>query len=179
VEFFDENQYLYFSSVAENLIFGTPNKHEFANAHLPKNEYFLEFLKQADLNRTLLSLGAEMAKQTVDILGNLPPDSVFFEQSPIAAEELDGYKVLVEQLKKKKLHELTDTDRQMLLEISLRFTPGIHKIPPGFIKWCRCPRYWKHLFWRDVPYFARKLPAMILRQSHFTRWPNIFIHRRF
>ena len=52
VEFFDENQYLYFSSVAENLIFGTANKNEFAYANLPKNEYFLEFLKQADLNRT-------------------------------------------------------------------------------------------------------------------------------
>jgi ABC-type multidrug transport system fused ATPase/permease subunit len=128
VEFFDENQYLYFSSVVENLIFGTANKNEFEYANLPKNKYFLEFLKQADLNRTLLSLGAELAKQTVDILGNLPPDSVFFEQSPIAAEELDEYKVLVEQLKKKKLHELTDTDRQMLLEISLRFTPGIHKM---------------------------------------------------
>jgi ABC-type multidrug transport system fused ATPase/permease subunit len=128
VEFFDENQYLYYSSVAENLIFGTPNKDEFANANLPKNEYFLEFLKQADLNRTLLSVGSELAKQTVDILGNLPPDSVFFEQSPIAAEELDEYKVLVEQLKKKKLHELSDTDRQMLLELSLRFTPGIHKM---------------------------------------------------
>jgi ABC-type multidrug transport system fused ATPase/permease subunit len=128
VEFFDENQYLYHSSVAENLIFGTPNRDEFANANLPKNEYFLEFLKQADLNRPLLSLGTELARQTVDILGNLPPDSVFFEQSPIAAEELDAYKVLVEQFKKKKLHELTEPDRQMLLELSLRFTPGIHKM---------------------------------------------------
>ena len=130
VEFFDENQYLYYSSVAENLIFGTPNKDEFANANLSKNEYFLEFLKQADLNRPLLSLGSELAKQTVDILGNLPADSVFFEQSPIAAEELDEYKMLVEQLKKKKLHEISDTDRQMLLELSLRFTPGVHKMVP-------------------------------------------------
>jgi len=128
VEFFDENQYLYYSSVAENLIFGTPNRDEFANANLSKNEYFLEFLKQADLNRPLLSLGSELAKQTVDILGNLPPDSVFFEQSPIAAEELDEYKMLVEHLKKKKLHEISDTDRQMLLELSLRFTPGVHKM---------------------------------------------------
>ncbi len=128
VEFFDENQYLYFSSVAENLIFGTPNTDEFANPNLSKNQYFLEFLKQADLHRPLLSLGAELAKQTVDILGNLPPDSVFFEQSPIAAEELNEYKLLVEHLKKKKLHELSDSDRQKLLELSLRFTPGIHKM---------------------------------------------------
>ena len=128
VEFFDEDKYLYFSSVAGNLIFGTPNKDAFAIANLSKNEYFLEFLKLADLNRPLLSLGAELAKQTVYILGNLPPDAVFFEQSPIAAEELEAYKLLVEQLKKKKLHEFSETQRQKLLDLSMRFTPGIHKM---------------------------------------------------
>ena len=128
VEFFDEDQYLYHSSVAENLIFGTPSKAEYNIANLSTNEYFLKFLKQADLNRPLLSTGADLAKQTVDILGNLPPDAVFFEQSPIAAEELDEYKLLVERLKKKRLHELSDADRQKLLELSLRFTPGIHKM---------------------------------------------------
>ena len=128
VEFFNENQYLYYSSTAENLIFGTPQKIEFANANLAKNEYFLEFLNQSDLHRPLLSLGAELARQTVDILGNLPPDAVFFEQSPITAEELQDYKELVEHLKKKKLHQLADLDRQRLLELSLRFTPATHKM---------------------------------------------------
>jgi len=128
VEFFNENQYLYYSSTAENLIFGTPQKIEFANANLAKNEYFLEFLNQSDLHRPLLSLGAELARQTVDILGNLPPDAVFFEQSPISAEELQDYKELVEHLKKKKLHQLSDLDRQRLLEVSLRFTPATHKM---------------------------------------------------
>ena len=128
VEFFDEDRYLYYSNVAENLIFGTPNKNAYNISNLSKNEYFLDFLKQADLNRPLLSMGAELAKQTVDILGNLPPDAVFFEQSPIAAEELDEYKLLVEQLKRKKLHELSDEHHEKLLELSLRFTPGIHKM---------------------------------------------------
>jgi ABC-type multidrug transport system fused ATPase/permease subunit len=128
VDFFDEDRYLYYSNIAENLIFGTPNKEAYDISHLSRNEYFLEFLKQADLNRPLLSTGADLAKQTVDILGNLPPDAVFFEQSPIAAEELDEYKLLVERLKKKKLHELSDADHQKLLELSLRFTPGIHKM---------------------------------------------------
>jgi ABC-type transport system involved in Fe-S cluster assembly fused permease/ATPase subunit len=128
VEFFDENKYMYFSSVSENLIFGTANKDGFADINLSRNEYFLNFLKTADLTRPLLSLGANLCRQTVDILGSLPPDSVFFEQSPIKAEELEDYKVLVEQLKKKKLHELTGEDRQMLLELALRFTPGVHKM---------------------------------------------------
>jgi ABC-type transport system involved in cytochrome bd biosynthesis fused ATPase/permease subunit len=128
VEFFDENQYLFYSSVAENLIFGTPNKNDFMDANLSKNQYFLDFLKQADLTRPLVSLGAELARQTVDILGNLPPDAVFFEQSPIRPEELDEFKLLVERLKRKKLHELSAENHKKLLELGMRFVPGNHKM---------------------------------------------------
>ena len=128
VEFFDENRYLYYSSVAENLIFGTPNKNEFADANLCNNQYFLGFLKQADLTRPLLSLGADLARQTVDILGNLPPDAVFFEQSPISPDELDEFKILVEKLKRQKLHELSAENHEKLLELALRFVPRVHKM---------------------------------------------------
>jgi len=128
VEFFDENRYLYYSSVVENLTFGAPNKSDFSDENLSKNQYFLKFLKTADLTRPLLSLGVTLCRQTVDILGNLPPDAVFFEQSPISAEELDDFKLLVERLKKKKLHELEDDDHRKLLELALRFTPGVHKM---------------------------------------------------
>jgi len=128
VEFFDENKYLYYSSVAGNLTFGAPNKNKFATQNLAKNEYFLNFLDSADLTRPLLSLGANLCRQTVDILGNLPPDAVFFKQSPINADELEDYKILEEHLRKKRLHELDAEDRHHLLELALRFTPGTHKM---------------------------------------------------
>ncbi|MEJ2285382.1 MAG: ABC transporter ATP-binding protein/permease [Desulfobacterales bacterium] len=128
VEFFDENSYLFYSSVAENLTFGAPNRIEYADENLSSNPYFLKFLKRADLTRPLLSLGVTLCRQTVDILGNLPPDTVFFEQSPISAEELDDFKLLEEHLKKKRLHELDNDDHRKLLELALRFTPGVHKM---------------------------------------------------
>ena len=136
VEFFNENKYLYYSSVAENLTFGAPNREEFADENLSKNQYFLQFLKTADLTRPLLSLGVTLCRQTVDILGNLPPDAVFFEQSPISAEELDDFKLLVERLRKKKLHEMEADDHRKLLELALRFTPGVHKMAalPGILE---------------------------------------------
>lgn len=128
VEFFNEDKYLYHSDIAANLLFGSPNTASFASGNLIKNKYFLNFLAEADLTRPLLSLGAELSKQTVDILGNLPPDKVFFEQSPIAPDELDEYKSLVQRLKKTKLHRLAVQDREKLLQQSLRFTPGKHKM---------------------------------------------------
>jgi ABC-type oligopeptide transport system ATPase subunit len=109
-------------------LFGSPNTASFASGNLIKNKYFLNFLAEADLTRPLLSLGAELSKQTVDILGNLSPDKVFFEQSPIASDELDEYKSLVQRLKKTKLHRLAVQDREKLLQQSLRFTPGKHKM---------------------------------------------------
>ncbi|MBI5591891.1 MAG: ABC transporter ATP-binding protein/permease [Deltaproteobacteria bacterium] len=128
VEFFDENKYLYFSSVAENLFLGTPNDGSFSENNLPQNHYFLELLSKADLTTPLLSLGAELSRQTVDILGNLTPDPVFFEQSPISLEEWDEAILLVERLKRTRLLQLSDTDRDYLLKLALRFKPGKHNL---------------------------------------------------
>jgi len=128
VEFFDENKYLYFSSVAENLFLGTPNDASFSENNLPQNLYFLKLLSQADLTTPLLSLGAELSRQTVDILGSLSPDPVFFEQSPISLEEWEEAILLVERLKRTKLLQLSDGDRNYLLQLALRFKPGKHKL---------------------------------------------------
>jgi ABC-type multidrug transport system fused ATPase/permease subunit len=127
VEFFNENKYLYFSSVSGNLTFGTSNKTEFDHTNLSQNGYFNRFLIDADLEEPLTNLGYRLANQMVDILGNLPPDEVFFEQSPIAPDELDNFRQIVERAKKHEPQEVKGQDRTMLLELALRFNPGVHK----------------------------------------------------
>jgi len=128
VEFFDEDEYLYHSSVAANLTFGSPNKETYTMERLPENDYFMRFADEADLTRPLLTLGGDLCRQTVDILGNLPPENVFFEQSPIYANELEGYKELAIRCAKKRLHQLSSQDRTNLLRLGLRFTPSVHKM---------------------------------------------------
>uniref|UniRef100_UPI0039EDFAEA ATP-binding cassette domain-containing protein n=1 Tax=Maridesulfovibrio sp. TaxID=2795000 RepID=UPI0039EDFAEA len=128
VEFYRDGQYLEYSSVAGNITFGHANDESFAGRNLVSNDYFLTFLKEAQLETPLLSLGRELAKQTVDILGNLPPDEIFFEQSPIPTDEFEGYKQLVARINETPLQELEDKDREMLLHLSLGFVPGKHKI---------------------------------------------------
>jgi len=128
VEFFEEDRYLYHSSVAANLLFGTSKRKEFSGPALAANRDFIAFLEKADLKRPLMELGADLARQTVDILGNLPPDKVFFEQSPIAPEELEDFKPLAQQTRRHKLHQLTPEERYKLLELALRFIPGRHKM---------------------------------------------------
>ncbi len=129
VEFFNENEYLYHSDIAGNIIFGTPTgDDDITKEEITRHSYFVDFLHEADLTRPLLSLGIELVRQTVDILGNLPPEAVFFEQSPIEPHELDDYKMLAERLRRKRLHQLSRHDREKLLEVALRFTPGQHKM---------------------------------------------------
>ncbi|GBC63486.1 antibiotic ABC transporter ATPase [Desulfonema ishimotonii] len=136
VEFYDTENYLFHSGIAENIIFGTTEEADFSIPHLNWNDYFLTFLDQADLTRPLLSLGAELARQTVDILGNLPPEAIFFEQSPLEPHELETYKNLVARLQKTRLHKLSIRDRQKLLDVALRFSPGQHKMVglPGILE---------------------------------------------
>jgi ABC-type multidrug transport system fused ATPase/permease subunit len=128
VEFFDENAYLSYSSIAENLTFGTANRPEFAHRNLTRSDYFMKFLGDEDLLRLLVNIGVQLARQTVDILGNLPPDNLFFEQSPMSAEELPTYRLVLEQLRRRKARELAPDDYLRLLDLALRFTPGIHKM---------------------------------------------------
>ncbi|NNG00276.1 MAG: ABC transporter ATP-binding protein/permease [Desulfobacteraceae bacterium] len=136
VEFYTEDKYLYYSGISNNLIFGTSNTEAFTASRLASNDYFMKFLNDADLTRPLLTLGAELTVQTVDILKNLPPDELFFEQSPIGLLELNTYKEVAGQLKKKKLHQLGREPRRKLLELALRFAPGRHKMAalPGLLE---------------------------------------------
>ncbi|MGB5745615.1 MAG: ABC transporter ATP-binding protein/permease [Desulfobacterales bacterium] len=128
VEFFDKEKYLFYSTVAKNLTFGSANLDSFREPNLSKNEFFLRFLQKVGLTEPLVALGTQLCRQTVNILGELPPDAAFFEQSPIRADELQEYKVLAEQLKKSSRLPADAGQSRMLLELALRFIPGRHKM---------------------------------------------------
>ncbi|MBI9088347.1 MAG: ATP-binding cassette domain-containing protein [Desulfobacterium sp.] len=127
VEFFNETKYLNYSSISDNIIFGTPIDTEFQANSLTKNPFFMQFLDQADLSTPLLALARNLAEQTVDILKIIPDEALFFDQSPIRPEEFDTYNTLVTEIRTKALHQIDPAQRSALLELALRFAPGIHK----------------------------------------------------
>jgi ABC-type multidrug transport system fused ATPase/permease subunit len=128
IEFFDERQFLTYASIADNIIFGAAVSLAFKNDNLVKNQVFLNFLDDADLTRPLLTLGKEIADQTVDILKNVSYDKLFFEQSPILPEEFEDYKELVVQIQDKNLHQINQSQTIALLDLALRFSPGRHRV---------------------------------------------------
>jgi len=128
VEFFDKEKFLYYSTVTKNITFGSANSDSYKENNLSQNDYFLRFLDETKITKPLLGLGADLCQKTMDILGNLAGDDTFFEQSPITPDALDEYKVLVEKLKKSDPQTLPIGERQLLLELALRFIPGKHKM---------------------------------------------------
>ena len=128
VEFFDKQKYLYHSSLAKNLTFGYANQENFSEGKLSGNSYFLDFLKEASLKPPLLDLATHLCVETIRILGNLPPDELFFMQSPIDANELDDYKLIAEHLKTTDARSLPTPEQQKLLELAFGFIPGRHKM---------------------------------------------------
>lgn len=150
VEFYREENYLYHSSVAENLIFGTPQLDEFGIDKLSDNKAFLGFLDSCNLLLPLIETGAELLQQTVDILGNVPREDIFFEQTPIQAATYGDHFELAEKSAVIPTSQLSRDERNKLLAIALRFIPSQHKIivlqplleklilngRKGFRKWC-------------------------------------------
>jgi len=134
VELFDKEKYLNYSTLAKNLTFGASKQVPFRQKNLSTNDYFIGFLNAAELTEPLVQLGIDLCLQTMGILQKLPVvDPIFLEQSPIHQEELSEFEDIAARLKKSGRRLLSDRDRQKLLDLALRFTPGKHKmvaLPP-------------------------------------------------
>ncbi len=128
IEHYDETKFLQYSSLAENLMFGVPLKASFDEKKLLDNKFFMNFLERAGLKKPLLKLGADLAGQALNILGDLPLSAVFSDEMPIEPEELADCKRIAARAAKKGLDALAADDRRMLLRLALRYAPAQHKL---------------------------------------------------
>ncbi len=128
VEFFIEDRYLLHSSIVENLIFGSPRRKDFAFSALVENKPFLKFLDTSGLRLPLLETGAEITRQTVNILGTAPKDDIFFSRTPIKPDEYEDYLALADVLERRTIVEIEKHEAKLLLDLALRYIPATHKI---------------------------------------------------
>ncbi len=128
VEFYQDDTYLNHSSIAENLVFGSPLTSAYDFQTLSVNPGFLDFLESCGLRLPLVETGAEIMKQTIDILGDVADDELFFTQTTIQSSEYEDCKRIAEALERTASVDLPEEDISMLLRVALRFTPATHKI---------------------------------------------------
>lgn len=128
VEFYDATKFLNYCPLAVNIIFGTYGI-AYTTKKMLQNQEFMRFIKSIELDGDLVELGADIAAETISLLGTYGKDEFLFQGSPMKPDELPDYQKIVTRIEDgRKLTDLRRKDRDRLLLLGLRFIPGIHKI---------------------------------------------------
>ncbi len=125
IEIYDDSRYLYHSSVAENLLFGSAVESGFSEEKLPRNELFNRFLRQAELLKALTELGVRFADRILDTFGN---QSILPRNIPLTQEEMEPLQQAVKKADKHQPSNLSERHRRRLLGLALRYIPAVHKM---------------------------------------------------
>ena len=127
-EFFDQKKFLKFSTLAANILMGSPNSPEFSPGRLAASPFFDRFISEVQLKNSLIELGRNLTVGSIEILGKMPPDEVFFRKTPLPPERLGQYKEISARIDGMRLDAIDPEDAFKLLDVALRYIPGKHKI---------------------------------------------------
>jgi ABC-type branched-subunit amino acid transport system ATPase component len=101
VEFFDPDRFSAYASVGENILFGQSPARELALDELASHPHFRAVIAEVELEEPLIALGAEVAREMVEIFKDISADNELFANfSLIAAAELPEYAQLVSRLER-------------------------------------------------------------------------------
>ncbi len=129
VEFFDRDRFAGYASIGENILFGHSALPVLALDRLAENTHFRLVIAEVQLRDDLLRLGAEIAREMVEIFRDIAPDNELFANfSLIAASELPEYTRLTSRLERASPESLPSEDQERLLSLSLRLIPARHRL---------------------------------------------------
>lgn len=119
---FEPGEYNKEATVSGNLLFGAATGPALADSALASNPYFSSVLKTAGLDVILYEMGLEIAKQTVELFSDLPPDHPFYQQLPfMTAEEMPAYKSLLQKLEGQPYESVSEDDRARIITLSFAY----------------------------------------------------------
>ncbi|MGO9375773.1 MAG: ABC transporter ATP-binding protein/permease [Syntrophobacteraceae bacterium] len=127
-EYFDQDKFLKFSTVAANILMGSPNDPEFSMDRLAVSPFFNHFLAEAGLRNPLIELGKDLVVSLIEVLGKMPPNEAFFRDSPLLPERLEEYGEVCTRIDEMQPKEIGRQDALKLLDVALRYIPGKHGI---------------------------------------------------
>jgi ABC-type multidrug transport system fused ATPase/permease subunit len=129
VEFFDRDRFAVYASIGENILFGHSSVPLLSLDRLAESEHFRHVIDEVGLRGPLLTLGADIAREMVEIFKDIPADhELFVNFSLITAAELPEYARVVARLERGTPDELAPADQERLLALSLRLIPARHRL---------------------------------------------------
>ncbi len=129
VEPFDRDRYAVNTTVAENLLFGTPIGESFDLEHLGENSYVRSVLDRTGLTGIFQAMGLKLAGIMVELFMDLPPDHEYFERfSFIGADALPEFQNLHRKAEAGGAGQLEEGERNMLLSLPFKLIPARHRL---------------------------------------------------
>jgi len=129
LEFYQQDRFLYHATIGDNLLFGSSIDRSLSIDNLMERGDLISFLEYAGLLEPMLALGAEQARQTIDILAGFGDVDMFYSFSPVPPGGLEECRRLLERLRRRGggPEALARDDQMFLLRLALGFIPGLHK----------------------------------------------------
>lgn len=129
IDFYHPQRYARFSSLAENLLFGSSVDPSYALANLSSNSVFVETMREAGFSDRLIQLGCQITRAMAEIFSGLPADHPFFSQySFISQEELPRYIKLADQVEKSGVSSLSPSEFHDLFSLPLDYIEPQHRL---------------------------------------------------
>ncbi|MBI1172462.1 ABC transporter ATP-binding protein [bacterium] len=125
---FDPEAYNEAATVGENLLFGHAVDDRPPGGTVRDTAYFRALIAETGLQTALFDMGREIAANTVDLFGDLPPDHPFFQRLTfMAAEDIPRYDRILQRLQGRSADQATDEDRSDLIALSFHYVEPLHR----------------------------------------------------
>jgi ABC-type multidrug transport system fused ATPase/permease subunit len=129
VEFFDRDRFSSYASIGENILFGHSSRDALDLAQLAQQPHFRAVIAEVELEGRLVELGADVARDMVEIFKDIAADNELFARfSLLTASELPEYAQVVARMGRGALTELAAADRDRLIRLALRLIPARHRL---------------------------------------------------
>jgi ABC-type multidrug transport system fused ATPase/permease subunit len=129
VELFDRKRYHSNISVAENLVFGTPRRPEFAFDSLARNPEIVTLLRDAGLLDDFHDIGVKVAQLMVELFKDVPPESdLFVQYSFINPDDLAEFQALLSKIADRGREGLDQRERELLLGLPFKIVESRHRL---------------------------------------------------
>jgi ABC-type multidrug transport system fused ATPase/permease subunit len=165
IEFYDPENYLYHSSVAENILFGDPLDDAFKAKNLPHNDIFIEFLDDAGLKKPLLESGVALIEELIRFWDQRSSAEDLLEFGLIDPDEIDAYKKRLYKVKKKGIQHITARVSNKILHLMLSFIPQKHHF-------FQLPQKLEHQILKGRALFKQKISAIASDAISFCQMSN-------
>ena len=129
VEFFNPDTYAEQATVAENVLFGTPETDELSEHNLAGHKYVRELLRRLNLEQMFFERGREIAATAIELFADLPPDHPFFEQlSFMSPDEIPEYQVALARVANQPFEAAAEDDRQRFIRLPFAYIEPRHRM---------------------------------------------------